>query len=219
MLAADVLKHPDPRDWEHGVRPKYRVSLWRSVVSWHRFDWRCGWRSRSVGYVCCCSFSDVTKGKHYTKLKQFYLSLIFINIKGTVYSKICWECTPRDIQDVDELVSSSEQIWRNVAYFTCSSVDALQWMGAVRIRVQTADKNITLIHTTPVYQWMSGEGKSYMIVRNKFIIKTFLTSNCCLRIESSIISISFSGEKIIPSESEEKYAQIKHRLPAKTVLN
>ncbi len=34
--------------------------------------------------------------------------------------------------DVDEFVSWLEQ--------TCSSMDHLQWMGAVRIRVQTADK-------------------------------------------------------------------------------
>ncbi len=26
-----------------------------------------------------------------------------------------------------------------------------QWMGAVRMRLQTADKNITIIHTTPVH--------------------------------------------------------------------
>ncbi len=29
---------------------------------------------------------------------------------------------------------------------TCSLMDPLQWMGAVRMRVQTADKNITIIH-------------------------------------------------------------------------
>ncbi len=34
-------------------------------------------------------------------------------------------------------------------------MDPLQWMGAVRMRVQTADKNITIIHTTPVCQLMS----------------------------------------------------------------
>ncbi len=28
----------------------------------------------------------------------------------------------------------------------CSPMDPLQWMGAVRMRVQTADKNITIIH-------------------------------------------------------------------------
>ncbi len=31
-------------------------------------------------------------------------------------------------------------------------MDPLQWMGAVRMTVQTADKNITIIHTTPVHQ-------------------------------------------------------------------
>ncbi len=35
----------------------------------------------------------------------------------------------------------------------CSAMDPLQWMGAVRMRVQTADKNITIIHTTPVINW------------------------------------------------------------------
>ncbi len=35
-------------------------------------------------------------------------------------------------------------------------MDPLQWMGAVRTRVQTADKNITIIHTTPVHQLQQG---------------------------------------------------------------
>ncbi len=34
-------------------------------------------------------------------------------------------------------------------------MDPLQWMGAVRMRVQTADKNITIIHTPPDHQWTS----------------------------------------------------------------
>ncbi len=41
-------------------------------------------------------------------------------------------------------------------------MDPLQWMGAVRMRVQTADKNITIIHTTPVHQLTSCEVKSYV---------------------------------------------------------
>ncbi len=58
-----------------------------------------------------------------------------------------WKFThPRAIQDVDEFVSSSEQILRNLALHTCSPMDPLQWMGAVRLIVQTADKNITVIH-------------------------------------------------------------------------
>ncbi len=40
-------------------------------------------------------------------------------VKGVVHlkMKVCWKCThPQVIQDVDEFVSSSEQIWRNEAW-------------------------------------------------------------------------------------------------------
>ncbi len=43
----------------------------------------------------------------------------------------------------DKFVSLLEQIWRNVA---CLTMDPLQWMGAIRMRVQTADKNSTMIY-------------------------------------------------------------------------
>ncbi len=58
------------------------------------------------------------------------------------------------------------------------------------------------------------------VKRNKSIIKMFLTSKCCfwLRYES-YIHIAFSIEKVISTESGEKYVQIKHSLQAKTVLN
>ncbi len=42
------------------------------------------------------------------------------------------------------IVHINLKIWKH--YITCSPVDALQWMGAVRMRVQTADKNLTIIH-------------------------------------------------------------------------
>ncbi len=46
----------------------------------------------------------------------------------------------------DEFVSE-DFIWRSgEIYITCSSMDPLQWMGAVGLRDQTADKNITIIH-------------------------------------------------------------------------
>ncbi len=48
-------------------------------------------------------------------------------------------------------------------------------MGAIRMRVQTADKS-----TTPVHQLMSYEAKCYAFVTNQFTSKTFLTSNCGL---------------------------------------
>ncbi len=90
-------------------------------------------------------------------------------------------------------------------------MDPLQWMGAVRMRAQTADKNITVIHTTPVHQLMSCDVKSCIFVRNKIITETFLTLIW--------IYIDFYSEKIISSESGKQYAQIKNCLQAKTVLN
>ncbi len=43
-------------------------------------------------------------------------------------TEICWKFI-QAMPDVEEFVSSSEQIWRNVALH-----DPLQWMGAVRMR-------------------------------------------------------------------------------------
>ncbi len=54
---------------------------------------------------------------------------------------------------------------------------------------------------------MSCEMKSCMFIRNKSIIKVFLTSNTNT---SYIHNIAFSSEKVASSESGEKYAQIKH---------
>ncbi len=52
-------------------------------------------------------------------------------------NKKCWKCThPEAIQDVDEFVSTNLEKHS----ITCSPVDPLQWMGAVRIRVQTVKK-------------------------------------------------------------------------------
>ncbi len=77
--------------------------------------------------------------------------------KGIVHPKmkIDGKRNPQAIKNVDEFVTSSD-----LEKFS-SSVDPLQWMGAVRMRVQTADKNITIIHTTPVHQLTSWEDKSW----------------------------------------------------------
>ncbi len=42
-------------------------------------------------------------------------------------------------------------------------MDALQWMGAVKLSLQTTDQNITIIHTTPVHQLTSHEDKSLFV--------------------------------------------------------
>ncbi len=78
-------------------------------------------------------------------------------------------------------------------------MDPLQWMGAVRMRVQTADKNITIIHMTPVHQLKSwSKKKKSMFVRNKSIIKCLLTLNHHFspKYESRIHNNSSSSKKV-----------------------
>ncbi len=79
---------------------------------------------------------------------------------------------PLASQDVDEFVSSSDQVLRNLAlhHLLTNGSTAVngcrqnEWMGAVRMRVQIADKNITIIHMTPVF-W----------IKYKFLLNRILT--------------------------------------------
>uniref|UniRef100_A0A673MJH5 Integrin beta n=1 Tax=Sinocyclocheilus rhinocerous TaxID=307959 RepID=A0A673MJH5_9TELE len=61
-----------------------------------------------------------------------------------------------------------------------------------KMRVQTADKDITIIHTTPVHHITSCEVKSCVFVRNQSNIKNFFY---------------FSSEKIVSFKSGEKYGE------------
>ncbi len=61
-----------------------------------------------------------------------------------------------------------------------SAMDALQWMGAVRMRVHTTDKNITIIHTTPVHQLTSWEDKSCVFCRKQ--IHLMFQPHTCLEL-------------------------------------
>ncbi len=70
---------------------------------------------------------------------------------------------------------------------------SLQWMGAVRIRVQTADKNVTI----PAHQLSSSEEKICLFIRVLYPKWCFVQWK-------------------VSSESGQKYAPIKHRLWAKT---
>ncbi len=54
------------------------------------------------------------------------------NLLKMCHSRCRWVCF---------FIGTDLEVW-----ITCSSMDPLQWMGAVRVRVQTADKIITIIH-------------------------------------------------------------------------
>ncbi len=84
------------------------------------------------------------------------------------------------IQDVDEFVSSSEQIWRNLALHHLLTNGSSAVNGCHQNERQTADKNITVIHKTTVHQLMSCELTSCMFVRNSVL----LVNNCDVLISS-----------------------------------
>ncbi len=67
-------------------------------------------------------------------------------------------------------------------------------MGAVRMRVQTADKNISIIQTTPVHVLTSvNMFKKEIHHRDFFLLQTIV----CCEFEFSIHNIAFSSEKVI----------------------
>ncbi len=114
-----------------------------------RFYWRScvhGQIFQLGGYLCLQSkYDEVTSISYYIWRLLVWLNRIitiaFKIFKGIVHSKmkICWKFTlPQAIQDV--FVSSLEQTLRNVILYHLLINDPLQWMGAVRMRVQTADK-------------------------------------------------------------------------------
>ncbi len=57
--------------------------------------------------------------------------------------KICWSCT-QAIKDVDEFVSSSKQIWRNVTLQHLLNNESSAVNECRQNERQTADKNITI---------------------------------------------------------------------------
>ncbi len=83
-------------------------------------------------------------------------------------------------------------------------MDPLQWIGAVRMRVQTADKNIMIFYKK--FTWLLPIN-SYFVKSCKFVM--ILTSSCC---KSSIYKIAFYSGNVILSESGEKCSKIKHRM-------
>ncbi len=90
--------------------------------------------------------------------------------------KMCWKCThPQAIQDVDEFVSSSEQIWRNVA-FPHLLISGSSAVNGCRQNQSTNSWwkhhiNPQVILTTPFHQLMRW-CKRLRFVINKCIIKT-----------------------------------------------
>ncbi len=76
------------------------------------------------------------------------------------------------MQDVDEFVSLSEQIWRNLSLHHLLTIGSFAVNGCRQIESQQLiehHNNPQVIHTTPVHQL--SEVKICVFVWNKYIIK------------------------------------------------
>ncbi len=100
-----------------------------------------------------------------TSWGQRELFIYAVSVHNTILVYWCFKFTgivhPKYKFAKNALTFRTSSIYRWVCLFikTCSPMDPLLWMGAVRIRVQTADKHITIIHTTPVHQLTSCKWK------------------------------------------------------------
>ncbi len=122
------------------------------------------------------------------------------HFKVTVHPKIMkirWKLSyPQVIQDEAELFLHRIRFGEIQHYITCSPMDPLQWMGAVRMRVQQLIKMSQWINMNLVHQLTSCEEKSCVFVKKQFIFITCLTNKA-------------ASEKVVLSESGVKYAKIK----------
>ncbi len=90
---------------------------------------------------------------HYAFIEITLILYLQVKLRN---SRNCWKYTPpQSIQDVEKFVSSSEKIWRNVTFhhLLTNKGITLQWMGAVRMRVQTADKTSQYSTSNPHNLW------------------------------------------------------------------
>ncbi len=121
-----------------------------------------------------CALHRRAKGKHFSNKQVYYLIhlvqclLVLCSVpKGIVHPKmkICWNFTyPQAVQDVDEFVSSTEQIWRSVAshhLLTNGSSAVNGCRQNERPNSWLHHNNPQVIHTTPVHQLMSCEAQRF----------------------------------------------------------
>ncbi len=95
-------------------------------------------------------------------------------------------------------------------------MDPLQWMGVIKIKIQTSDKNIIAIHTTPVHQLMSCGMKSCMFLRNKSIIKGIVHPKMKIRLCFTHLR-SIAGVCVFLHSDESNQSYIKNIFPSLTM--
>ncbi len=101
-------------------------------------------------------------------------------------------------------------------------MDPLQWMGAVKMSPNSWYKHHSNPHNFSPSIDVFWNETLYISMKKKSIIKMFSHQTIFFRLKykTSTHNIAFCSEKVILSESGEKYAQIyKHWYTFKTILN
>ncbi len=132
------------------------------------------WQGASAHFRHLWKIILILKPHNYMQNQYTWKKIVFHCFKGIVHPKmyIYWKCThPQAIQDINNFVSLSKQIWGNLALHHlltngCSEWVPSEWEFKLLI-------NITITYTNPVHQLTSCEVKSCVFVRNKSIIKAF----------------------------------------------
>ncbi len=131
-----------------------------------------------------------------SQLLWFFLNLSFQSIRLLLSHQFHLNSFSINLsfQEVDELWSRFREM---KYYIPCPLMDPLQWMGAVRMRVQAADKSMTIIHNTILDdKSMFCKVKSCIFVIKK-LHHDVLTLNCPLSIIllSPVKKLSFLNQE------------------------
>ncbi len=137
-------------------------------------------RTKDLNYFSLCALNLFN-----TQVLQFelnYWNKLTFPQNSNLLRSACNSSHPQAIQNGNEFLSSSDFEKCSIASLAHQWI----WMGTVRMRVKTADKNITIIHTTSVQQLTSCEAKSCVFVRNKSIkMKAFYSTVFLYKDDSS----------------------------------
>ncbi len=131
------------------------------------------------------NFNIFTSYHFISKIKQHMLNSNKNSIQpiknGVGNSEIKEIVNPQVIQDINEFISSLEQIWENLLEIALHHL-LTNGSSAVNGWIQTFDQNVTVIHMTPVHQLTSCETKLHLYIKafnfkSSLLAKKYLSIN------------------------------------------
>ncbi len=178
------MEYRKPCGWVHrSVITESWTSAWLCVISvimdyitWGQHKWTSNWGLWDKQRILCspehalqCEMLPRQEYKPGNNLYEELPSFVKekVSPKSFVYLYFCFVLNVFTLRSSEIRMSLIlHQVCRNVSLYQCLS-NGCEWVPSE----WESDKNITIIHTTPVHQLTSGEDKT----SNKSSIKTFIT--------------------------------------------